>query len=341
MSYFLVVGTTIAIYAVLSVGLNIAVGYAGQPHLAQGAFFGIGAYMVAVLTTRYSLSFWVALPIAIVVTAASGIVLGAISLRLRDDFLAIVTIGLNFVIVAIFQYVPWFGGSTGIYAIPLPSIGGTTFGNGTFFIAGIVMLALAVAVSWYLSRSWLGLGLASLRDDELASASSGTPIASFKIAAFVISTAIAGMAGALYAPFLSAVTPTSFGFTESIVILAMVMLGGSGTIRGAILGAIVLGALPEVFRFVSDYRLLIFGAILVLVLRFQPQGIIGTDSAAADVWQRLFSRSAKDGYDASPQNSGSPAVALSQPPQHSPAQRSPASSGAPLPGASDVDGEQE
>lgn len=286
MSYFLVVATTVAIYAVLSVGLNIAVGYAGQPHLAQGAFFGIGAYMVAVLSTSYDLGFWTVLPIAIAVTAISGIVLGVISLRLREDFLAIVTIGLNFVVVAVFQYVPWFGGSTGIYAIPLPTFGGTPFGNEEFFVTGLAMLAVAVAVSWYLSRSWLGLGLASLRDDELASASSGTPVATFKIVAFVVSAAIAGMAGALYAPFLSAVTPTSFGFTESVVMLAMVMFGGSGTIRGAILGAIVLGALPEVFRFVSDYRLLIFGAILVLVLRFQPAGIIGTDSAATRTWQR-------------------------------------------------------
>jgi len=286
-SYLLVVATTVVIYAVLSVGLNIAVGYAGQPHLAQGAFLGIGAYMVAVFSTRYELSFWVSMLIAIAVTAASGLLLGVISLRLRDDFLAIVTIGVNFVVVAIFQYVPWFGGATGVYAIPLPSIGGQQFGNGEFLILGLVMLAIAVAVSGYLARSWLGLGLASLRDDELASASSGTPVAPFKITAFVVSAAIAGMAGALYAPFLSAVTPTSFGFTESIVMLAMVMFGGVGTIRGAILGAVVLGALPEIFRFVSDYRLLIFGGILVLVLRFQPQGIIGTDSAAAGWWSRF------------------------------------------------------
>ncbi|MEO7125790.1 MAG: branched-chain amino acid ABC transporter permease [Nakamurella sp.] len=299
MSYFLVIATTVVIYAVLSVGLNIAVGYAGQPHLAQGAFLGIGAYMVAVFSTRYGLSFWLCVLIAIVVTALSGFVLGVISLRLRDDFLAIVTIGLNFVVVAIFQYVPWFGGATGVYAIPLPSIGGHEFGNPEFLLLGLVMLAISVAVSGYISRTWLGLGLASIRDDELASASSGTPVASFKIAAFVVASAIAGMAGALYAPFLSAVTPTSFGFTESIVMLAMVMFGGVGTIRGAILGAIVLGALPEAFRFVSDYRLLIFGAILVLVLRFQPHGIIGTDSAAANAWKRLFSRPPKTEYDAS------------------------------------------
>lgn len=290
MSYLLVVATTVAIYAILTVGLNIAVGYAGQPHLAQGAFLGIGAYLTAVLSTRYGLSFWITLPISIVVTGLAGLILGAISLRLREDFLAITTIGLNFVVVAIFQYVPWFGGATGIYAIPLPTIGGAAFGNASFLVCSLVMLAVAIAVSSYLARSWLGLGLASLRDDELASASSGTPVASFKVAAFVVSAAIAGMAGALYAPFVSVVTPDSFGFTESVVMLAMLMLGGVGTIRGAILGAVILGALPEAFRFVSDYRLLIFGGILVLVLRFQPVGIIGTDSEAARLWHRLVPR---------------------------------------------------
>ena len=288
MSYLLVVATTVVIYAVLAVGLNIAVGYAGQPHLAQGAFLGIGAYLVAVFSTRYKLSFWQALPISIVVTGLAGLILGAISLRLREDFLAITTIGLNFVVVAVFQYVPWFGGATGIYAIPLPSIGSFSFGNGSFLLCSLAMLAVAVGASAYLARTWLGLGLASLRDDELASASSGTPVASFKVAAFVVSSAIAGMAGALYAPFLSVVTPTSFGFSESVVMLAMVMLGGVGTIRGAILGAVILGALPEVFRFVSDYRLLIFGGILVLVLRFQPGGLIGTESAATRAWSRLI-----------------------------------------------------
>lgn len=305
MSYLLVVGTTIVIYAILTVGLNIAVGYAGQPHLAQGAFLGIGAYLSAVLSTRYGWSFWEILPIAIVATGLAGLVLGAISLRLREDFLAITTIGLNFVVVAVFQYVPWFGGATGIYAIPLPTIGGTTFDNGTFFVCGLVMLLVAIAVSAYLARTWLGLGLASLRDDELASASAGTPVASYKVVAFVLSAAIAGMAGALYAPFLSVVTPTSFGFTESVVILAMLMLGGVGTIRGAVLGAVILGALPEAFRFVSDYRLLIFGAILVLVLRFQPGGIIGTDSAVTRQWRRMVRPSgAKPNPDRSDSDAG-------------------------------------
>jgi len=286
MSYLVVVAVTIAIYAVLTVSLNMVVGYVGQPNLAQSAFFGIGAYFAAVFSTRYHTSFWWTIPLAFVTAGAAGLALGAISLRLREDFLAITTIGLNFVIVAIFQYVPFFGGAVGIYAIPLPSIGSYEFGNNAFLIVALAMLALVTLVSKYLEHTWFGASLIAIRDDEAAAASVGIPIASYKIIAFALSTAFAGMAGSLYAPFLSAVTPTTFGFTESIVILAMLIFGGLGTIRGAIVGAIILGALPEAFRFISNYRLLTFGLILLLMLRFQPEGLVGEGSVLAKLVQR-------------------------------------------------------
>lgn len=286
MSYLVVVAVTIAIYAVLTVSLNLVVGYVGQPNLAQSAFFGIGAYFAAVFSTRYHTSFWWTIPLAFVIAGVAGLALGAISLRLREDFLAITTIGLNFVIVAIFQYVPFFGGAVGIYAIPLPSIGSYEFGNNSFLIVALAMLALVTLVSKYLEHTWFGASLIAIRDDEAAAASVGIPIASYKIIAFALSTAFAGMAGSLYAPFLSAVTPTTFGFTESIVILAMLIFGGLGTIRGAIIGAIILGALPEAFRFISNYRLLTFGLILLLMLRFQPEGLVGEGSVLAKLVQR-------------------------------------------------------
>jgi len=286
MSYLVVVAVTIAIYAVLTVSLNMVVGYVGQPNLAQSAFFGIGAYFAAVFSTRYHTSFWWTIPLAFVTAGVAGLALGAISLRLREDFLAITTIGLNFVIVAIFQYVPFFGGAVGIYAIPLPSIGSYEFGNNAFLIVALAMLALVTLVSKYLEHTWFGASLIAIRDDEAAAASVGIPIASYKIIAFALSTAFAGMAGSLYAPFLSAVTPTTFGFTESIVILAMLIFGGLGTIRGAIVGAIILGALPEAFRFISNYRLLTFGLILLLMLRFQPEGLVGEGSVLAKLVQR-------------------------------------------------------
>jgi branched-chain amino acid transport system permease protein len=293
-SYLIVVAVTLAIYSSLTVSLNIVIGYAGQPHLGHGAFFGIGAYFSAVVTTRYEWSYWWSIPVAAVATGVAGLLVGAISLRLRDDFLAITTIGLNFVIVAAFQYIPWFGGPTGIYAIPLPTIGGYTFGNGGFLALALILLALVVAVSIYIRRTWFGLGLFGVKDDDLAAATVGIPVAPYKVLAFALSAALAGLAGNVYAPFLSVVTPTSFGFTESVVMVAMLMFGGLGSIRGAILGAVILGALPEVFRFASDYRLLIFGVLLVAILRFRPQGLIGTEPGRRPGWLRRWRPAAAD-----------------------------------------------
>jgi branched-chain amino acid transport system permease protein len=286
MSYMIVVSVTVVIYAILTVSLNIIVGYVGQPNLAQSAFFGIGAYFAAVFSTRYHTSFWLTIPLAFATAGVAGLVLGAISLRLREDFLAITTIGLNFVIVAVFQYVPFFGGAVGIYAIPLPSIAGHQFGNNAFLTVGLMMLAFVMAVSKYLEHTWFGASLMAIRDDQTAASSVGVPVASYKVIAFTLSAAFAGMAGSLYAPFLSAVTPTSFGFIESVIVLAMLIFGGLGTIRGAVLGALILGALPEVFRFISNYRLLMFGAILLLMLRFQPVGLVGEGSVLVKLTRR-------------------------------------------------------
>ncbi len=295
MSYLIVVCVTMAIFAILAVALNIVVGYAGQPNLAQSAFFGLGAYFAAILSTRYNLGFWWTIPISFGVAGLAGFALGAISLRLREDFLAITTIGLNFVMVALFQYVPFFGGAVGISSIPLPGIGGRQFGNADFLAVALVMLLVTVAISAYLERSWFGASLVAIRDDEEASASIGIPIAPYKVAAFTLSAALAGMAGSVYAPFMSAVTPTSFGFTESVVILSMLIFGGIGKIRGAIVGAILLGALPEAFRFISNFRLLTYGVILLLMLRFQPQGLVGDASLASGLVGRILRAGRPDG----------------------------------------------
>ena len=294
MSYLIVVAVTLAIYSVLTVSLNIVIGYAGQPHLGHGAFFGIGAYCSAVVTTRYGWSYWESIPVAAVATGVAGLLVGAISLRLRDDFLAITTIGLNFVMVAAFQYIPWFGGPTGIYAIPLPQIGGYTFGNGGFLVLALVLLAVVVAASLFIRKTWFGLGLFGVKDDQLAASTVGIPVAPYKVLAFALSAVFAGLAGNVYAPFLSVVTPTSFGFTESVVMVAMLMFGGLGSIRGAILGTVILGALPEVFRFASDYRLLIFGVLLVAILRFRPQGLVGDAPRGRPDWFRRRRTSVAD-----------------------------------------------
>lgn len=288
MSYILVVAVTALIFASLTVSLNMVAGYAGQPNLGQSAIFGIGAYFSAVLATNYGAPFWVALLVSALAAALAGAFVGAISLRLREDFFAIVTVGLNFVVVAMFQTIPFFGGATGIYSIPLPEVFGRTFGNEEFFVASLLLLGFVYWTSWAIRRSWLGGMLLTISEDELVAAALGAPVARYKGVVFVISSACAGLAGALYAYFLSAVTPETFGFIGSVTIMAMLIIGGNGTIRGAIVGAVLLTLIPELFRFASDYRILIFGLVLVLVLRFQPQGLVGDGSLLACVVSRVM-----------------------------------------------------
>lgn len=278
MSYLIVVAITVGIYMLLTLSLNVITGYAGQPHLGQAAFFGIGAYTAAVLATRYGVSFWLDLPAAVLVTAAVGAVLGVISLRLRADFFAITTIGINFVVTAVFLYWKFLGGAMGIDGIPEPRLFGWTFDRTAYLLTLVVLLGLAVWASAYLERSWLGLGWQAVRDDEAAAAAVGIEVARYKILAFVLGTGIAGAAGSFYAHYMGVVTVTSFSFSESIAILAMLIFGGLGTIRGALAGALILGLAPEALRFISEYRLLVHGALLLLMVRFQPQGLIGRGS---------------------------------------------------------------
>lgn len=287
MSYLVIVLVTAVIFAAVTVSLNIAAGYAGQPNLGQSAIFGIGAYFAAVLATTQGISLWVNFVIAAVVAGLAGAVVGAISLRLNEDFFAITTVGLNFVVVAVFQTVPFFGGSTGIYSIPLPTFFGRPFDNTAFLACSLMLLAMVSLVSWQIRRSWFGGMLLAVREDELLASALGAPVARFKGLAFIISSIFTGMAGCLYAYFLSTVTPDTFGFNQSIVLLAMLIIGGSSTIRGAIFGALLLTWIPEMFRFASDYRMLVFGLFLVAVLRFQPQGLIGEDSFVARQTSRL------------------------------------------------------
>lgn len=279
-TYYVTVGILLGIYVLLAVGLNIITGYAGQASLGHAAFFGIGAYATAILTTTYGVSFWMALPAATLTAAVAGAALGALSLRVRDDFLAITTLGVNFVVVAVFLYLPFFGGALGIGGIHLPTIGARQMSKPEYFLLVLACTALGLLADRLLYRSWAGFALAALRDDELGAASLGIPTAAYKVLVFVIGTAYAGLAGVLYAHYITFITPQDFGFILSITVLCMIVLGGVGTLRGAVAGALLLGAVPELFRFLRDYRMLMYGALLMLLMRFQPQGLLGTGSWA-------------------------------------------------------------
>ncbi len=283
--YYYTVGITIGLWALLAIGQNIITGYAGQISLGHAAFFGIGAYASAVLSTRYGVPFWLALPMAAVITGLVGGALGSVSLRLRHDFLAVTTIGINFVVVAVFLYSEYFGAAMGIGGIPTPRLLGWTLTKPRYFLLVAAVVAGAIGLDRILRRSFLGLSWEAVRDEEDAAAASGLPVAALKITAFATGTALAGVAGSLYAHFMTFISPGDFGFPTSITILCMVVLGGLGTLRGALLGALTLGLAPELFRFLRDYRMLTYGALLVVLMRFLPAGLLGDNSV---FWQWLL-----------------------------------------------------
>lgn len=284
--YQVTVAITIGIYIILTMGLNIITGYTGQVSLGHAAFFGVGAYASAILSVRYGFPFWAALPLAIIVTALMGAVLGAVSTRLREDSLAITTIGINFVVVSVFKYSSFFGGALGIGGIRYPSLFGHMLTKPEYLLVVAACVVLGVWFDRRLVRSWLGLALRAVGQDEAAAESLGVDSPRFKIVAFMIGTAYAGAAGSLYAHFMTFISPQDFGFPVSISIISMAVFGGLGTLRGAILGSCVLGLAPEVFRPLVDYRNLMYGALLLLMMRFQPQGLIGDGSA---IWERIRS----------------------------------------------------
>lgn len=292
MDYLVSLAVFAGIWVVLALSLNILMGYAGQVSLGQAAFFGIGAYTSAIFALRFGQPFAVGFLAAIVVTGLVGGVLGLPSLRVRHDFLVLATMGVNFVVVAIFNYVDFFGGALGLIDIPTPRFFGIN-SELPYLILVWVYVGVTILVSWYISKTWVGLALNTVRLNEEAAAAIGVSVPRFKIYAFILSAGLAGGAGSLYAHYLKSLFPNNFTFIESIVILSMVVVGGVGTLRGPILGAIVLRALPEMLREVQDYRFSIYGALIVLMMLFQPMGLLGDDSALLRGFRRVFKRQPK------------------------------------------------
>jgi len=275
MAYVVNVAIMIVIQAIAACGLNVIVGYTGQISLGHAAFFGIGAYASAMLTTKLALTFWQALPFVLLTAALLGLVLGLPSLRLREDFLAITTIGINFIVEAVFLYTPFFGAALGLGGIPRVVVAETRLGSTQFLWLCLVFLLLAMLICRWFVRSWAGIACFALREDETAASSMGISPVRTKLSAFVLGTLLAGLAGSLYAHNVRFISPGDFGFPVSISMLSMVVLGGMGTLWGPILGAVILGVLPELFRPIADYRMFLYSLLLLLMIRFQPGGLLG------------------------------------------------------------------
>jgi branched-chain amino acid transport system permease protein len=264
------------IYVVLALGLNIVVGLAGLLDLGYAAFYAIGAYTYALLSVHFGLPFWLGLPLGGLMAGLFGVILGTITLRLRGDYLAIVTLGfIQIVRLVLNNWDSVTNGPNGILGIGRPAIGGFVFRDPIHFYYLIVSLAaLAVFVAHRLNHSRIGRAWIAIREDEIAAMSMGINATRMKVSAFAIGAAWAGIAGVFFAGRFGFISPESFTFLESVTVLAMVVLGGMGSTPGVILGAAVIVILPELLRGVSEYRMLIFGGALVAMMVFRPQGLI-------------------------------------------------------------------
>ena len=280
LAYEISLATVMGIAVLFALSLNLITGFCGQISLGHAAFYGTGAYTAALITTN-GLSFWLALPAAMAVAAALGIVVGFASLRVRHDFLAITTMGVGFLFIGIVRKQDALGGEMGIASIPDAGLGKIGF-----LALVLVCVALLAAFSLYLKRSWLGFAFDSIADDEDTARVVGIDVARYKLIAFAIGTAFAGLAGALYAHNIRFIAPDSFGFVESVTVLAMVVVGGIGSVWGVIVAAAVLTALPLWITFVDQYKLLLYGGLLFAVMRFSPGGLAGMVQAAIALRRR-------------------------------------------------------
>lgn len=268
MDYYLSVATFAALNVILAIGLNLISGFCGQVSLGHAAFYGLGAYAAALLSVA-GVPFPVAIAGGVLVAGVFGIVVGFAALRVREDFLAIVTMGVGFLFLGAVRKQPWLGAEMGISKIPSPL---DKWGYAALAIGAAVAL---VALSLHVRRSWMGRAFGAVAQDEDAARTIGIDVANYKIAAFFIGTAAAGLAGGIYAHMTQLIIPDTFNFIQSITILAMVVIGGIGSTYGVVAGAILLTLMPELFRFINDYKLLVYGGLLLLVMRFSPGGLAG------------------------------------------------------------------
>lgn len=267
------------LYVMLALGLNIAVGIAGQLVLGYAAFYAIGAYTYGLLNQYFGLGFWACLPLGGCFAALAGLLLGFPVLRLQGDYLAIVTLGFGEIVrLLINNWSDITGGSQGVSNIPRPSLFGLNLSPDQsmayiYYLTLLAMLITIVVVA-RIKNSRVGLALQALRDDEIASEAMGINLRTVKLQAFALGSCWAGFAGVLLAARINFISPPSFTFMDSAMILSMVVLGGMGSISGVVVAALVLTLAPEYLRALSGYRMLVFGALMVLMMIFRPQGLI-------------------------------------------------------------------
>lgn len=277
-SYIMTLTIKIGVYICLALGLNILVGYLGLISLGHAGFVAIGAYVCSLLVLKSGLSFWVALLLAGAFAAVCGLILGLPTLRVSGSYLTIVTLGFGEIVKTILMtWKPVTNGMLGVKPIPTPKIFGVSMtlkNHGLYYIM-VGFLLLITLFCYVLNKSKTGRAFRAIKGDNTAAIMMGINTTYYKVLGFVLSGVICALIGGFYASTMTYIDPNSFTFDTSTMILSIVILGGMGTIRGMFLGAVVLVAFPELSRSLMDYRYVAYGIILIVMMRFRPQGILG------------------------------------------------------------------
>jgi branched-chain amino acid transport system permease protein len=281
----------IMMFILVALGLNVVVGFAGLLDLGYVGFYAVGAYTTAVVTSgQFTLPWIAALPLSVIMAMIAGVILGTPTLRLRGDYLAIVTLGFGEIIRITANNSDWLGGPRGISKIARPpSFGPLQFGvlnAKPYWYLGFTVILIVIFVLTRLENSRVGRAWAAVREDEDAAELMGVDTFKFKLWAFAIGAAIGGIAGSLYASKVGFINPDNFQLQLSILFLAAVVLGGTGSMYGVIMGGFLVAWIPERFRGFATRRYFVFGVVLVLVMVFRPQGIIPRRGAAAGIAQK-------------------------------------------------------
>lgn len=264
-----------ALYGCLTLSLNLIIGWSGQFSLGHVCFYGMGAYITALLMTNAGVNYWLATIVAVFFTTLFAMMLCYPTLKLRGDYLAVITLGFGEVFrLFLTNAVDITKGPAGIPNIPNPEIFGFVIkSKQAYFYFIAIMLTLFIIFMKRLNNSGFGMAMVTVNEDDIAATAIGLNVKKYKLWAFGLGGGMAALAGSFYAVYMGMISPTSFAYAESIKMVSMVVLGGMGSIEGSILGAFLLAALPEVLRAFSEYRMVIYGALMVVMMIFRPEGI--------------------------------------------------------------------
>jgi len=276
--YFLRVLCLIGIYSVLTMSLNLIAGYMGQTSMSHAALYCLGGYFSGLLGSKLGWPFWITMIFGIVGGAIGGMILGLATIRLSGSYLAVITLAFSKVVeMIVLNWNVVTNGPLGVRNIPRPNLFGweLTTSNGGYYWLMLIMVTLAILVSLAVLKSKFGRAVIAIKEDELAAKLMGVNTAKYRVQTIILSGAMAGMAGAFYASMNRYIDANSFNFDISMTILCIVIFGGLGSIPGMIIGSLLLISFPEVLRALSEYRFVVYGLLLIFMMRFRPQGLLG------------------------------------------------------------------